>query len=610
MTLAMAAFAAVQVAPTYAEAPIITPPGDIVIGDAEDGITNNNFVFPDALDRAAIATDDSFVDPLNLTWSYSASDAKYSINGVAALNLGTDDPVAPGAKALEGGDDIGPGTNDGNADTFTFRNEDLSPSGGSLPFGEPGTTGTLPAQTRAITLYASDGATAGQSTILVYTSNDTSDTISGGGVMTDIFDVVFDNPAAFAGWLSAVTGTGQTATSLDGLTGLCLNAGATGNNLIVWSYIAVAGYIELVDLAAYRLRTHVASAITTVGTTPLFDFAYENTFFDPNNGFAFLGGGNYGGEIVELDNEGGANSIGFPQGRDSFDLWLTPTGVRLPQWRGLIDLADSMYSPAGDAVNDILPRYRYLDFDVAGILAQNDLGTVCVQRIEASRGNVESLLNSGSQRSLPALNSAFWTPASTDTVQDLGQANSVSSINDGAGTASFRLASGFGSDTLGSRKTMFFYDPVLAGGFTQGELYSALYPNTWTADTLDLLQTPIVSDVAGGAEGTNPVDLISMIGTEGVTENLSVHLALKGVPGNFLRAGSPRQAATVSGETQYWMGAWYSHNVTLSGLINSQAWSHRLDIFNVAAIGGQSTADGKDRLLVESAPETWDIGNP
>lgn len=611
MALAIAAFAAIQVAPTYAEAPIITPPGDIVVGDSEDGITNNNFFFPDALDRAAIATDDSFVDPLNLTWSYSASDATYSINGAAALNLGTDDPVAPGpGQAIELNDDTGPAlaARDSSPDTFSFRNESLSPATGSLPFPEPGTTGTLPAQTRAITLYASDGATAGQSTILVYTSNDTSDTISGGGLMNDLFEVVFDNPAAFAGWFTQVTGNGAAASSLDGLTGLCLNAGATGNNLIVWAYIATTGFIELVDLQAYRLRTDVVSAITTVGTTPLFDFAYENTFFHPV-GFAFLGGGNYGGEIVELDNEGGANSIGFPQGRDSFDLWLTPSGVRLPQWRGSVDPADSMFAPAGDAVNDILPRYRYLDFDVAGILAQADQGTVCVTRIQAASGNVVDLLNSGSQRSLPALNTAFWSAETTDAIQDTNDSNSVGVINNGTGTASYRLASGFGSDTLGSRKTLIYFDPAVAGGFSQGELNLALYPINWTADNLDLLQAPIVSNVAGGVEGTNPVDLISLIGTEGVTENLSVHLALKGVPGNFNRAGSPRQAATVGGETQYWMGAWYSHNVTLSSIPNAQRWGHRLDLFNVAAIGGQSNTDGEDPLVVQGAPEAWDIGN-
>jgi hypothetical protein len=88
-TLLSIAFALTQVSNTYAEAPIIADPGDVIIGDLE-GATNpatgtNVFVFPDAFNLGDIVSDDQ-TDDADIKWSFFEATGLITINGVESLD--------------------------------------------------------------------------------------------------------------------------------------------------------------------------------------------------------------------------------------------------------------------------------------------------------------------------------------------------------------------------------------------------------------------------------------------------------------------------------------------------------------------------------------------
>jgi hypothetical protein len=84
------AFALMSVS-IFATAPTITDPGDYIVGDAEQGIGNNVFVFPDAIDLDGSVSDDNTPDG-SIKWSFDDPTARYRLNGAMG---GVVDPNAP-----------------------------------------------------------------------------------------------------------------------------------------------------------------------------------------------------------------------------------------------------------------------------------------------------------------------------------------------------------------------------------------------------------------------------------------------------------------------------------------------------------------------------------
>ena len=110
----------------------------------------------------------------------------------------------------------------------------------------------------------------------------------------------------------------------------------TGDNVVLW--LSPNQFLELVDNALYRIRSVFSTDQTAKDAIPMIQLMVSNILVGeppiPPPAFAMA----YGGEQYWLDVDGGANGIGRPQGRNTFDGYFTPIGVQTPQWRGMIEL--------------------------------------------------------------------------------------------------------------------------------------------------------------------------------------------------------------------------------------------------------------------------------
>ncbi len=166
-------------------APTIDDFGDVVIGDAEQGVGNNVFVFPDVVNLDTIANDDMTSSGL-LIWTYASPGGVYLINGATPVDPGGDDLVnPPAAKRVDTQKDPLDTT---GARTITLRDNLRSPigaAGGVGPYsnrnGSTSSTVSAVIDSRVVTLYVSDGTTvalANGRSFIGYTRDATHDRIS------------------------------------------------------------------------------------------------------------------------------------------------------------------------------------------------------------------------------------------------------------------------------------------------------------------------------------------------------------------------------------------------------------------------------------------------
>jgi hypothetical protein len=416
----------------------------------------------------------------------------------------------------------------------------------------------------------------------VYTASNSSDTISGGGLILDIF-IDFENGGP-QGWLGAVQ-SGGNATSTVG--GLCMDMPGPGNNSLAW--LSPQPLVQLVDMAVYRATCAMSTNQTGVDQIPLWEMLYQNTFFlDDGMGNFFVAGNTFGGEAVILDVDGDANGIGRPQGRDDFQFWFTPNAVITPQWRGTSSdatiNANSAFDSSVDTFNDINILFRVLDFDAANINAQVDMGEICVRSLRIERADYSTInLN---PLYTPPISSAIYAAEAG------GQAGcGSSSIDDGTNVINYTV--GLGT----CRKTMVPFDPTQDNGVN---FNLQLYPVLWESNKLYVALSDIRSNVNGGVgttEGLDPVDTLSIIATVPAGENAMVNLVVKGSPGNMHLAAMPKLPANTGGVAATYVGVWASNNTSVS-VANMDANRFRMytDLFNVTSIVG----DGTDPLTIES----------
>lgn len=600
---------------SYALAPTILDPGDVIIGDLE-GVGDNDFNYPDALPLDFLGSDDSFSSSAQIKWSYWTDDsnAVIRINGVDPLpspdlNLAVDpDNTTPSIYRIDLNDfDLGNPNQDGTPRTITFRNETLSPPGG--PNVDPGVAGIVNTQTQTVTIYASDCTTASSRTIVVFTSNGTSDSLS--GTPPTFIDILDDDLTDLSGWVYGVNaGTATSGTA----TGLCVTVPLLGDNLAGWIQVRNAGptegYIELVDQAIWRMRTSVFGSEPPAEESPLWVIDYVNNYLTPS--FNVASPATYGGTHIVLDNQGGANAAGYRDvpglGRDSYDFYLTPLAMLLPQWRGNIDLGSSAYATHEDAINDMNLALRILDLGSTPIGADSDFGTLCLTRLQIARADIFSIWNPNDTPAFgPALRDDLFSPASTDGVEDLAETVSTGSIDNNTNVASYKLTPGLGE--VGSRKTLLPYDQTLPGSPSFNE---RLYPIVWTADKLYLYE---VKGRAAGADDLDAPDIIDFIGFVPTTELLLDNITLRGFPAvgpnpnHMYRAGSLRLPANVNDLEQTLLTLYYTHNVTLSaGTDGPDRITPRITFSNFGnAVGSDTDGQGDYELLSMKA---YDLGNP
>ena len=373
-------------------APVTDDIPDVVVSDGE-GVAqpnvaiDNEFVFPDALDLDLLASDPDEGPVSTLIWSYTGG-GTYHINGVAPLDIGTEDPVAPGAKSIQDQDlDTGNPGQDASPATITVRNANLSPIGG--PNADPGPNnaeGIVPSETEVLVFFVSDGDKTGFAEVVVFTQNDGFDRVL---IPPDPVDAVdwsgrgSPDPWQFVQRLEAL---GTVTSSFDG--GLCMEATLWGMNDGEWfgPYGATGPGtgIELVDNAVYDCHFNFEVDHSDESSAPLIAVILDNSH--PTD--AFGASNAYSQETFFLDNFGGRNAPLKPDGtgRETHNVVFAPSAICTPQWRS------GAFTPAHDPVNDFRIRFRVFDIDGGGWNAEADLGTVCMRAYDIGRYNLDDMV--------------------------------------------------------------------------------------------------------------------------------------------------------------------------------------------------------------------------
>lgn len=572
MTVAVALIGmrAMAMAPTISEipSPIVSDGGTGT--QANQVWADNNFVYPDALNLAIYVTDPDGPSPV--VWSHAqAAPEIYTFNGVAGLDLGTEDPTAPGAKEINTQVLGGEQNPDSDAGTVTIRNENLSPLAQDPgPYPDPaGGPGILASETKVVTLFASDGATYSQAEVVVYTEDDGTDRLSGIG---EVWQPVLTETFATHNWrfIQSLVDFG-TVTSSEAGAQLCLQVTPTGLNDGEW--YSTYPWFDLVDNSVWRLRFNMTTTASAAGQTPLVAFVIDNSDADD----PFGGANAFNQEHFFLDNLSGANSPqGSSWGYAQHQYWFTPPQVSTPQWRSTTSGA---YNPANDSIIDTRGRFRVFDLDGFGWNAENDSGSVCIDNIEVNRASL-------------GLMTVLATPYDVTNIT-----NSLS-----GGT---HLASGLVGTTVnfsGGNVTLSPSDTtngwtaevaeVVPGDNvndpgTGGNDIIDNYPLTWVAGQVLMIEVD-VSAPSTTAAGSPP-DLIRF-GFDGPTNEL---IELGVVTGSLNAAGMPK---TTSATYRSFM---YTHAVTLSTVPEHNRLRPRMDLICNSALNFSGQTSNMGGITVE-----------
>lgn len=464
VALVMASYSAMAAAPTIRDIP------DVVIGN-EGGMTDANaYYYEDAINLENYISDaDNSMDDILL--SFETATPRYKLNGHDSLEA-TDDPVSPGAKAINTSVANGELDPDGNAETVTFRDDVLTPLGGGA--------GETPANySEVVTIWASDGDKASSRSIIVYTEVDGWDHLSGAAAAGEVIqDLDFtNNDNGFT-----VTDTIGSVSSSVTADGICLTTALTGINLVRWS--SAYGFIPLTANAVWAVKVVVDSNVTTEGSVPLWDIVLDN--YDP----ATTGPNAYAADYYFLDNTGSAMAASSSFGRTDFQVWYMPLAGTTPQWN---DGTNGALIASREDENDLRINFRIVDIDGAGYLAEQDAGTLCMKSMLVERYDYDSL-------------------SVGDTVYSLDNITSSDiNTNDVFGATSFTYSGGNVSMTsTGSEWTNCL--PFIApgdGDVLTNNAYDPAklpddYPIVWEADTLYEIS---VSASADATAVSNPPDV-------------------------------------------------------------------------------------------------------
>lgn len=347
--------------------------------------------------------------------------------------------------------------------------------------------------------------------------------------------------------------------------GLCMTVPAAGQNDLGWK--GPEQWVDLKDNTAYRVRLTMSTTQSDPSKIPMWTLNYDNR--------SESGQLNYGGFSWFLSIDGGANGIGTPEGRTTFDTWVMPNSVATPQWRGTADDGTTgAFEPEADPRNDMRFSIRILDYDSNGIGSESDEGTICVEKIVVESILLDCIADAGTPYEAPITSSNY-------------RFVSVSGKNT---AAKFDNAARLADITLGTPDGRVSLRP---GGDASAQ---SRHPAIWEDNTLYRvsmwIQTP------EDASGSDPIDMIQVIADTRNSELGSVHWSLRGNPGgpeNMFRSASPRKASVVGGAQEY-QALFYGSNVTASPLASSARFRPTGDFFNTQALFGGST--GTDPIEV------------
>jgi hypothetical protein len=287
---------------------------------------------------------------------------------------------------------------------------------------------------------------------------------------------------------------------------------------------------------------------------PIWSMAWDN--YRADRGVAF------GGEAFFLDSAGGANGIGRAQGRDSFDIYISPTAAETPQWRGLLGDGGA-FDPAHDDVNDIRLVFRLLDLESSGNNSRIDEGTVCIESIQIDRIAIDAIESAG-EVFAPPISSATHAPFV------FGEAPLSAAIDEGAKVARYALG-------LNDKATLIPHMQSLSG-------LERIYPVEWESETLYRVSARVQS--GAGSSESDPVDRIGLFADTATNEVIQNSYVLRGAEGMLDRAGSPRLPEEAGGAQTYSM-FFFSQNATVSPLEHDNRLRGFMDLTNRASLYGE-----------------------
>ena len=369
-------FQAMAMAPTIGDIP------DIVVGGPGGATGSNVFVFPDAVDLNAKVTDDD-TTPGQIIWSYSVTDPTnpttqvYGLNGADSVILATESRVTPPAAKRISSQDSDPAKVDANARTITIRNIKRSPLPAQTSYPNAGGSGILTADTKVVTLHASDGSTASSKNILIYTDVDGADRFSPDAEIVASED--FTAAGGGAQWAFLSESTPAPASSRN-TSGLCITS--TAGAVAMGKWFSPYNFVTLAANSVYEARLTVRTTQTTAGLTPAFSFEYDNIHVSGSPGK-----NEFGGSIVMLDNEGGAVSPITTVGRAgdaNYTFMMMPAQAQTPQFNNAVS---GFFRP--DLNLDRGMRLHFRLFQTTAISGyQQDFGSMCLEDVVVERHNI------------------------------------------------------------------------------------------------------------------------------------------------------------------------------------------------------------------------------
>jgi len=553
-------------------APVISEMPDFIVGSGETVTGATGFVYPDA-----IRLDDYVNDPdgtdASVMWSFDSA-GRYLLNGVGALAGG--DPLAPGAKEISNPANIpaGEANFDTNAHSVPLRDQIFTPLTG---------TGTTPSgsgivASEVVTLYASDGSTYAQTSIMVYSDNGGLDSPSPAAPPTETLTF---GPGQLNGYVAQdKLGDGTESTTADGI---CFTVGLTGANFMTWAggYGGPGGQ-DLVANKVYKIHLTASSTQTTELKVPLWDFIVENL----NPGVA--GDFAYAADFWVHDNVGGAEATKGPSvGRNDFFFWYAPAAVMTPQWN---DASTGAFTSAHDANNDMRYRWRTLDSDLP-YGGANDEGTVCLKSISVQRYDTSQMVVSGA----PLYEVTNFGTASLkmfDVVTGGTAEESNFTVNgDGSMTLTPKNAStGWDLQISSINPGDGVWDPIADTGLPDD------FPIHWDSDTLYEQVASISADgAAGGLGETNGPDAIRMS-----MDNPGFEL----ISESYMTTGLDRAGAPKAGAGQDYVSFFYSNAESLSSVANHHRLRPRLDAISTT---GYNRPEGTDHNKGGMVFHSWKV---
>lgn len=559
----------------FAVAPVVRDLPDAVVGNDETPATGAApFIYRDFLDlsSATVVSDDG--PRTSLTWSYT-SPGRYRFNGATPLNTGTESPVTPpAAKVINSNANItatGESNPDANAFTPTIRDVILTPFGG--PNVDPPGTGIVASE--VVTLFASDGTTAGSNSMIVYSDDGGTDRLSATPLPAGVVVYSANLATGTNGWVS---GSPIGATTFSSVGGICTSVTATGDNIGEW--ISPYNLFPTVDNAVYRIRLTMSTNQTTAGSVPLWDLIIQN--LQLTGGVTTAGDQAFIADYFFLDGTGSANAIAGPAtGRNQFDVWYAVSAFRTAQWRSATTGA---FQPSLDADNDARMVFRVLDVDGAGYGANVDSGQICMTNIEITRFDYANVIEGDVVYSLSPITSGINGVSVTDVIGTGAGAGSTRDFATNPLTITPTDAAGWLVEltfiTPGDTTNPSVVDP----SYGSGTSIIDNYPIIWEANTL--YQYTVNASAPNAAGETSGPDAIRLGFDAKTIEIFGDSYILTGLPG---RPGMPKQGAP-----QPYTMFWWSHNASLTTVPEANRLRWKLDLLNTDAYNRPTATDTRN----------------